>query len=156
MYFGARRLVEYVFPHVRKGFEDLMNRQAFLRAFSQFCDVIQACKDTPYNRHLIKPRADSLEATYRQGKLYYTPTLIEKFPIFARDFELPKPWVSMNLEQFEEELYFDQLVRQSHSPECGGCLHLDRCARGDIHAVMHHLNHEQCLVSMKNKWDVLT
>ena len=153
--FGVRRLVEYVFPHVRKGFDDLVNRQAFLNAFSRFCDVIQACKDTQYNRFLIKPKTDSLEATYRQGKLYYTPTLIEKFPIFAPDFELKKPWIGINLEQFEEEMYFEQLVQRSHSPECGKCLHLDRCARGDIHALMNHLKHDTCLVNMKNKWDVL-
>lgn len=152
--FGVKRLVEYVFPHVRKGFDDLMNRSAFLRAFGHFCDVIHACKDTEFTRYLIKPLADSLEATYRSGKLYYTPTLIEKFPIFHHDFVVPKPWTNIAIEQFEEDQYMEQLVNNSNSQPCGDCMHLDRCARGDVQAIMAHLCSTDCLVDMKNRWDL--
>lgn len=153
--FNVRRLVEYVFPHVRKGFDDLINRQAFLRAFGAFCEVIQAAQDTEYNRYLIKPLADSLEVTYRSGQMYYTPTLIEKFPIFSRDFELAKPWSALGAEQFVEDQYVKELVDWSNTSLCGDCMHVDRCARGDVHAIMSHLQVNHCLVDMKNKWNVL-
>jgi len=153
--FGVKRLVEYVFPHVRKGFTDLMNRSAFLRAFGAFCDVIHQAQDTEYNRYLIKPLADSLEATYRSGVMYYTPTLIEKFPIFSRDFELARPWSALGTEQFVEDQYVKELVEWSNTALCGDCMHVDRCARGDVHAIMSHLQVDHCLVDMKNKWGVL-
>lgn len=153
--FGVNRLIEYVFPHVRKGFDDLLNRSAFLRAFWNFCEVIQSTRGTKYNRYLIKPHSDSLELTYRSGHLYYTPTLIEKFPIFDQSFVLDRPWTVDTVEQFVEEGYIKELTERSGTALCGSCIHLNNCARGDIHAIMTHLGLDQCLVDMKDKWDVL-
>lgn len=154
--FGVRRLVEYVFPHVRRGFDDLVNRQLFLNEFGRFCDVIQECRDTPYNRYLIKPITDSLELTYRQGELFYTPTLIEKFPIFDKQFVLDEPWSPLSIEEFYERQYINELVKWSSDDLCKSCPHLNRCSRGDVHAIMSHLSVGDCLVNMRNKWDVLT
>lgn len=150
---GVRKLVEFVFPHARKGFDNLMMRSMFIRDFTRFCDVIKQCKDTDLNRHLIKPASDSYEATYRDGKLYYTPTLIEKFPIFAEQFEIPEPWDIYSLEEFKMIMYIESLVDFAKNAQCGTCCHLNRCAQGDIHPIMKHLQHEECLVSMHNNWE---
>lgn len=148
--FGVRKLVEYVFPHARKGFDDLLNRQAFLRAFKSFCGVIKKNG----SRYLIKPLDDSLELSYRAGKLYYTPTLIEKFPIFTDEFVVPSPWTRESVEALEENLYVNELINRVDHPTCGDCSHLNRCARGDVHSIMSHLQYDECLVNMKNEWNV--
>lgn len=148
--FGVRKLVEYVFPHARRGFGDILNRQAFLRAFGSFCETIRENR----SRYLIKPLNDSLEFTYRAGELYYTPTLIEKFPLFADRYVLSRPWSRQGAEGLEEGLYIQELTQRIEHPECGDCMHIDRCARGDIHLIMSHLRHEECLISMKNDWSM--
>jgi len=146
--FGVRKLVEYVFPHARKGFDDLVNRQAFLRAFTGFTEVIRENR----SRYLIKPLDDSLELTYRNGYLYYTPTLIEKFPLFSDQYSIERPWTRHGVEGLEGNLYIDELTRRVEHVTCGDCIHIDRCARGDIHLIMTHLNYDECLVGMKNDW----
>ena len=148
--FGVRRLVEYVFPHSRKGFDNIVNQQAFLRAFDAFTRVIRNNR----SRYLIKPLDDSLEVTYRAGKLYYTPTLIEKFPLFSDSYAIQRQWTRSGVESLEEELYVNELTSRIGDPECGECIHIDRCARGDIHLIMSHLHHDECLVGMKNNWDM--
>lgn len=153
--FGVKRLVEFVFPHARKGFDDLINRSSFLRSFWHFCEVIQSTKDTKYNRYLIKPATDSLEITYRAGNLYYTPTLIEKFPVFDKSFIIERPWSAEAIEQSVDDRYITELTERSATELCGSCLHLNDCAQGDVHAIMTHLGLDQCLVDMKGKWDVL-
>ena len=153
--FGVRKLVEFVFPHARKGFDNLIHRSAFISDFHQFSDVIQQCKDTDLNRHLIKPADDSYEVTYRDGKMYYTPTLIEKFPIFSQQYELEEPWTVETLEIFKDNLYLDNLIKFAANPVCGSCCHLHRCAQGDVHAIMRSIESEDCLVSMYNNWDAM-
>ncbi|MCY1468591.1 hypothetical protein D9M68_17720 [compost metagenome] len=153
--FGVRRLVEFVFPHSRKGLDNLLTRDLFIRNFSHFCEVIKQCKNTDLNRHLIKPADDSYEATYRDGKLYYTPTLIEKFPIFDPTFAIPDPWAVKDIELFKMDFYLNSLMKYSGSPICGSCCHLNKCAEGDVHVIMSHLQHYGCLVSMYNDWDAM-
>lgn len=148
--FGVRRLVEYVFPHSRKGFDDIINRQAFLRSFSSFSEMVKGNR----SRYLIKPLDDSLEVTYRAGKLYYTPTLIEKFPLFSNEYVISRPWELSGVEALEQDLYINELTHRVEHPVCGDCIHLDRCARGDIHLIMTHLNYNECLVNIKNDWTV--
>lgn len=147
--FGVNRLVEYVFPQVRKGFDDIMNRQAFLRALGDFCDVIQETR----SRYLVKPSDDSIELTYRARKLYYTPTVIEKLPIFSPEFEL-SDWSADVVESFEEDQYLRELSKRASEGNCSDCMHVNRCAQGDIHAVMTHLNTDDCIIRMKNNWSV--
>lgn len=153
--FGVRKLVEFVFPHSRKGLDNLMTRSMFIHDFGKFCEVIKQCKNTDLNRHLIKPANDSFEVTYRDGKMYYTPTLIEKFHIFAPDFELPDPWTVAALEEFKMNLYLESLVDYAAKTPCQSCCHLNRCAQGDVHPIMRHIQHDECLVSMYNEWDAM-
>lgn len=154
--FGVRRLIEFVFPHPRKGLDNLLMQNLFKRNFGHFCDVIKQCKNTDLNRHLIKPADDSYETTYRDGRLYYTPTLIEKFPIFDPMFEITSPWTLEKIELFKMDLYLDSLVKYSSSGPCSKCCNLSKCAEGDVHSIMTHLNDSTCLVSLYNDWSVIS
>lgn len=151
---GVETLVEYAFPHSRKGFDNLLHRQEFLRDFRFFTDGMKQCKDTKYNRYLIPTVSDSLEATYHQGELYWTPVLMEKFPLFHDAFKVERPWQSGFFIDHRMDQWDDILMRYSDSPECGDCCFFNQCARGDIQVIMDHLNHPECLVDMKNRYDL--
>lgn len=151
---GVQKLVEYTFPHSRIGLNKA--REDFLEDFGSFVKGIHASNDTQYNRYLVPDIKDSIETIYHQGQLYYVPTLIEKFPLFEERFMLPRPWQATDILQFKEDLYIENLVEYSEKSPCSDCCFVDQCARGDIHTVMRRIRLEECLVNMKNRWDLHT
>lgn len=151
---GVETLVEYAFPHSRKGLKNIIVQQEFLRDFKFFTDGMKECKDTNRNRFLIPTLSDSLEATYHQGELYYTPVLMEKFPIFHEDFIVPRPWHGAGFIERKMDNWDEILMNYSHHPECGDCCFFQHCARGDVQVIMDHMNHHTCLLDMKNRYDL--
>lgn len=152
---GVRKLVEYVFPHSRRGFDNLMVFEEFKRDFATYVKGIQDSNNSSLNRFLIPTASDSKELTYRDGRLYYTPVLMEKFPIFAPEFEMPWPWKVDDLTTKAESDYHLNLMDKSEHPTCGDCCFLDECARGDMHTLMDFFQHEGCLINMKNRLDLV-
>lgn len=152
---GVRKLVEYVFPHSRRGFDNLMVFEEFKRDFATYVQGIQDSNNSSLNRFLIPTASDSQEITYRDGKLYYTPVLMEKFPIFAEQFEMSWPWQAEDLMTMVESKYHLNLMDKSEHPTCGDCCFLDECARGDMHTLMDFFQHEGCLINMKNRLDLV-
>lgn len=151
---GVEKLVEYVFPHSRRGLDNLMVRQAFLRDFGTYTREMHTCNRSQYNRYLIPTLSDSVETTYHNGELYYTPVLMEKFPIFDPKFILPRPWMALEVMEYKSNLYYDSLMKYADHPACGDCCFLDNCARGDTQVLMDYLTHDECLLDMKNRWDL--
>lgn len=151
---GMEKLVEYVFPHSRRNLKDLLVRQGFLRDFGSFTEQMHTCNNTQYNRYLIPTVSDSVETTYHNGELYYTPVLMEKFPIFDPQFILPRPWMALEVMEYKSNLYYDALTRYSEHSQCGNCCFLDNCARGDTQVIMDYLTHDRCLLDMHNRWDL--
>jgi len=151
---GMEKLVEYVFPHSRRGLDNLLVRQEFIRDFAAFTRGIHECKDTRYNRYLIPTVSDSVEVVYHRGELYYTPVLMEKFPLFSDAFIVPRPWTAEAVIDYRSEMYYNNLLNYSNHPACGDCCFMDHCARGDVQLIMHHIGHDECLLDMKNRWDL--
>jgi hypothetical protein len=152
--FGVPKLVEFTFPHSRKDFSNLMVAEELKRDLNLFATGINECSDTTDNYYLVPPTDDSFEVTYRNGNLYYTPFLIEKFPIFDERFVIPKPWGSEAVISFKECHYFDNMIKYMDDPICKGCCFLDQCARGGIHSVMDQVGATTCILNMKNRWDL--
>lgn len=151
---GVEKLVEYVFPHSRKGLDNLIVRGEFLRDFSTYTQGIHDCSGSQYNRYLIPTPSDSVETTYHNGQLFYTPVLMEKFPILSDAFVIPQPWSAEAMMEYKANLYYDMLSQYADHPTCGDCCFLDQCARGDTQLIMRHITYDGCLLNMKNRWDL--
>jgi len=150
---GPRTTVDYSFAHSRGGFENLLRQDLFKRDIYKFAQVI-ADNDVKFSGQLLHDPFDGIELGYRDGKLYYIPVVVEKFPIFDDFFEIPKPWTAESVVGYKGSLYEDNLVEFVTSPECGDCCHLNNCAHGDLHSVMRYLKHDTCLLHMKNRTDL--
>jgi len=150
---GVHQTVEYNFPHSRMGLEQ--HRAAFLNDLQAFINGLHETvdRDANYNRFLVPNIKDSIETIYYQGDLYYVPSLIEKFPLFEPTFKLARPYSMSSILQFKYDLYTENLLEYSDKQPCSDCCFVDECARGDIHVIMRKLNHNQCLLDMKNRWD---
>lgn len=153
--FGVPKVVEFTFPHSRKGFSNIMVAEELKHDLKLFSAGINECVDTTHNHWLVPPTDDSYEVTYRDGKLYYTLFLIEKFPIFEDEFVIPKPWDADPVITFKESCYFDSLTKYIESDICKGCCFLDHCARGGIHSVMDQVGATTCILNMKNRYDLM-
>lgn len=151
---GARTTLEHGFGHARAGFDNLFNRDKFLYDINAYVTMSKTLKDSQFQRMLVPSIFDAIELTFRDGKLYYTPVVIEKFHIFDPVFEIPKPWTAEGVINFKENLYYTNLEKYSSHPTCGDCCFIGNCSRGDHHAVMTYLSHDQCLTDMKNRHDL--
>lgn len=152
--FGVPKLLEYVFPHGRKGFDNLLNVSEFRHDLDLYVKGMQGCVNTDMNRYMIPTDSDSLEVTYRNGELYYTPILMEKFPIFSEQFRYLRPWTAATVIENKIAQYHENLIAYSEHPECNDCCFLDNCARGDTHVIMDYLKIDKCPLDMKNRWDL--
>lgn len=151
---GVETLVEYAFPHGRRDFKNLLVQSEFQRDLSAFTQGIQACNNTRFNRYLIPTLSDSLEFTYHQGDLYYTPVLMEKFPLFIPELKMVRPWTTESLIDWKTEQYIAHLNHYSTHPVCGDCCFLGNCSEGDTHLLMDIVQPNHCPLHMKNRWDL--
>lgn len=106
---------------------------------------------TQYLRFSFGKLTDSLierQYNYRNGKLYYSPLLYERFVSFRDGFEVPlKAFTSDELEQYEMEMQMMQYSRAGDKEECETCPFLASCIdRGILH-MMDTFDTKQCLVA---------
>lgn len=151
---GVWSTVEYTFGHSRKGFNNILNGEEFKGDIAKFVSVLHSRNNTKMSRYIIPNIFDSIELVYRGGNLYYLPVVMEKFPIFDDKFIIPKPWTADAIVAFKEGMYYENLAIFADHKTCGDCCFSDNCSRGDLHTVMRHLNHDECLINMKNRWDL--
>jgi len=148
-------VVEFPFAHSRQGFNNLLNVEKFKRDLAVYSEFAKARVNTQMFRPLQPAILEGFEFTYRGGSLYTTPVLIENFPIFHPDFELPRPWTSESVLAYKQERYYDNLIEYAEHPECGNCCFLDHCARGDVHRIMKLIGKDTCLTNTRNRSDLL-
>lgn len=108
---------------------------------------------TQYLRFSFGKLTDSLverQYNYRNGKLYYSPLLYERFVSFRDAFEVPlKDFTVEEVEQFEMQMQLNQYARASEKEECEICPFLASCIdRGILH-MMDTFETKKCLVAKK-------
>lgn len=111
-----------------------------------------------YLRFSFGKLTDSLverQYNYRNGKLYYSPLLYERFVSFRDAFELPLKDFSMNeVENFEMSLQLEQYMKAPGMKECESCPFLGSCVdRGIIH-LMDTYGVTECLVAKNALYSV--
>ena len=151
---GIETAVEYGFGHSRKGFDDIMNVQRLARDIQLFSQVIHDQANTAFNRMLVPSNSDTIEIVYRDGDLYHLPVIQERFPIFNDCFKINKPWNAETIYLVKEEIYIDNLMAFSDHDICKDCCFLPKCSIGDVHSVMRITGINECLIDMKNRWDL--
>lgn len=151
---GPRTTLEYSFAHSRTGLENLLKQEEFKRDLSYWTKVILDC-DESFSGQIIHDPYDGIELGYRDNKLYYIPVVIEKFPIFDKFFEVPKPWNAEKIIGVKGKHYHDNLIKFSDHPVCGDCCHVNTCVHGDLHTVMRHLTINHCPLGVKNRLDLV-
>lgn len=151
---GPRTTVEYSFAHSRGGFENLLRQEQFKRDLYAFTQVI-ADNDAGFSGQLLHDPFDGFELGYRDGKLYYIPVVMEKFPVFDPFFEISEPWSAEHIVSIKEEQYYTNLNTFVDHPTCGDCCHVNTCAHGDLHTTMRYLNINHCPLGIKNRTDLI-
>lgn len=153
---GAHLDADYALPHSRKGLDNIMMVEKLKRDIARYMEIVQSQKGTKHALYLVPDVHDGIELLYRDGVLYYVPILLERFPIFNEKFIIPKPWTAERIIAFKEGLYMDNLISGADHPTCGDCCFLDNCSRGDPRTIMRYLKYDDCILSMKNRWDLVS
>jgi len=153
--FGVRTTIEHGFGHGRKDLNNLILRDKYLRDLLHYAEKINEVGDTRYCRPLVSKGVEGTDLTYRAGKLYYNPIVIEKFPCFDPFFEIPKPWTAETILEFVNNLHYENLAQFVNHPECGDCCFNNLCSINGNHTLMRYLKHDRCLVGMKNRVDLV-
>lgn len=152
---GVDTTIDFNFAHSRQGLDNLLIHNAFMRDSKHYFDTLTTFTNPTDKVQVVPDPEEGIELTYRDGNLYYTPILLEKFPIFTDEFVIPKPWTAEAVISFKENLYYRNLVDYTDHPTCGDCCFVDRCARGDTHTVMRHIKEQKCMLSVKNRHDLI-
>ncbi len=104
--------------------------------------------------------ADSLmekQVTYRNGKLYFSPLLYERFVSFAPQFELALTRDSVEeFEEQENQLALRQYGAASAMDECETCPLLRSCVERGILSLMSSYGVSHCIVAKKAMFAVGT
>lgn len=98
---------------------------------------------------------DGIEVTYRNGKLYYLPYLVEKFHWWHEALEIPKPWTAEAVFAIKDRLIEDNMCDEIHSRDCQGCPHEFRCNMGDVKTIMRMLGVQECLPGVAHRHDLI-
>lgn len=152
---GVDTGIDFNFAHSRQGLDNLLVYNAFLRDTRRYFEVLSSFTKPEEKVQVVPDPYDGIELLYRDGKLYYVPILVEKFPIFDETFVIPKPWTAEAVVAFKENLYYQNLTDYADHPTCGDCCFVDRCARGDTHTVMRHIKEDACILKVKNRHDLI-
>jgi hypothetical protein len=106
---------------------------------------------TQYLRFSFGKLTDSLierQYNYRNGKLYYSPLLYERFVSFRDAFEVPlNSFTVEELEQFETLMQLNQYANAGQKEECGDCPFLASCVDRGILYMMDTYETKSCLVA---------
>jgi hypothetical protein len=104
-----------------------------------------------YLRFSFGKLTDSLierQYNYRNGKLYYSPLLYERFVSFRDKFEVPlSDYTVSEVESFEMKVQLEQYMQAPQTKECEACPFLGSCVdRGILH-LMDVFDTKECLVA---------
>lgn len=106
---------------------------------------------TTYLRFSFGRLTDSLierQYNYRNGKLYYSPLLYERFVSFRTDFEVPLTnFTASEIEQFEMQVQMLQYSHAAEKDECEACPFLASCIDRGILMLMDTYGSKACLVA---------
>ena len=104
-----------------------------------------------YLRFSFGRLSDSLierQYNYRNGKLYYSPLLYERFVSFRDNFEVPlKDFSVEEIEQFEMQVQMNQYALATDKDECESCTFLASCIDRGILMLMDTFETKKCLVA---------
>lgn len=104
--------------------------------------------------------SDSLierQYSYRNGKLYYSPLLYERFVSFHTKFEVPlKDFTGEELESFEMMVQLDQYNNASKKDDCESCPLLSYCIDRGILFLMDAYEEKACVVAKNAMFAVNT
>lgn len=113
---------------------------------------------TTYLRFSFGRLTDSLierQYNYRNGKIYYSPLLYERFVSFRTDFEVPLvTFTAAEIEQFEMQVQMQQYSRAAEKDECEQCPFLASCIDRGILMLMDTFGSKSCLVAKKALFSV--
>ena len=150
---GVDLVVEFPFAHSRKGFGNLLVVDEFKADLVEFVDFMKTRVNTRGFRPLQPAILEGFEFTYRGGLLYSVPVVVESLPMFHPMFVVDRPWTAQSIYAYKEQHYYNNLETFLEHPECGDCMFLDHCARGDVHRIMNLIGTDKCLTDSKNRWE---
>lgn len=138
-------------PHIsNEEFLTLTGRIKDLFNYSLAADDISDEK-TKYLRFSFGRLTDSLierQYNYRNGKLYYSPLLYERFVSFRDEFEVPlEKFLPEEIEQYEMKVQLEQYAHASEKDECETCPFLASCIDRGILFLMDTYGTKKCLVA---------
>lgn len=147
--------IDYNFSYGRNpemGREDF--KQLVLRMKEMFEKSSSADKNTPGR---ITDSLIERQYSYRNGKLYYSPLLYERFVSFHPKFEVPlKEFSGSELESFEMMVQLDQYNNASIKDECENCPLLSSCIDRGILFLMDAYQEKSCVVAKNAMFAVNT
>ena len=104
-----------------------------------------------YLRFSFGKLTDSLierQYNYRNGSLYYSPLLYERFVTFKEEFEVPlKEFTASEIENYEMQVQLKQYSNASKMEECEACPFLASCIDRGILFLMDVYGTKKCLVA---------
>ena len=105
-----------------------------------------------YLRFSVGKLTDSLverQYNYRNGKLYYSPLLYERFVGFDKRLEIPmNTWTVSDFENFEQSNLLSQ-YENIHNKECASCPYAASCIDRGILTLMDLYNIQGCVLAKK-------
>lgn len=85
---------------------------------------------------------------FRNGKLYYSPLLYERFVTFHEQFEVPfKTFAASEYERFEFEAQLKQYKHAPDKDECENCPLLASCVERGVLYLLDHFESKKCPVA---------
>ena len=88
---------------------------------------------------------------YRNGKLYYSPLLYERFVTFNEKFEIPfQDFTAKEFENFEYSAQLSQYEKVNDKEECESCPLLASCIERGILFLLDHFETTKCPVAKES------
>jgi len=129
-------------------FVELCNRVKNL-----FNDALISAEKNSYLRFSFGKLTDSLiekQFNYRNGKIYFSPLLYERFVSFRNEFEVPMTnFTSIEIEEYETKILLEQYSLAEAMEECGSCPFVASCIDRGILKLMDIYQTKKCLVAKK-------
>lgn len=146
--------IDYNFSMGRS--KDLSNEEFLELTFrikNLFNSSIVSDDKAEYLRFSFGKLTDSLierQYNYRNGKLYYSPLLYERFVTFKDEFEVPLlENKASEIEEFEMKVQLQQYEKATGMDECESCAFLGSCIDRGILFMMDTYKTKKCLVAKK-------
>lgn len=144
--------VDFILPHGRVGFEDLMNRQNFINSTHRLNRLLLDVMDR-YQGKGTGPTANELQSheglgwdtVFRNGDLYLRAFLVEPFASFEEEFRVKGSWDFAGFYNHRQEQLIDQLNYAQKTDDCMTCQHLGLCAERGVHSIMKIASIDECI-----------